>query len=69
MNFRIKFFDSFAFADSENAMLDGECEALELDRPGFLSQLRLSISCVVEEKEWQLTLRVVRFAIWRMSGW
>lgn len=51
MNFRIKFFDSFAFADSENAMLDGECEALELDRPGFLSQLRLSISCVVEEKE------------------
>lgn len=51
MNFQIKFFDLFAFADSENAMVDGECEALELDRPGFLSQLRLSISCMVEEKK------------------
>lgn len=56
MNFQIKSFDPFAFADSENAIVDGECEALELDRPGFLSQLRLSISCMVEEKEWQLPL-------------
>lgn len=61
------FFYLFAFADYENAMVYGEYEALELLRPGFLSQLPDSISHVGEEKKWHLTLRVVRFAIWCIS--
>lgn len=52
MNFQTRFFFYlFAFADYENAMVYGEYEALELLRPGFLSQLPDSISHVGEEKK------------------
>lgn len=63
MDFQIECFHSFAFADSENATLYGECEALELGGPGFLSQRHLCFLHGRGETMTASTHRVVRFAV------